>query len=491
MTCYLHIGTMKTGTSSIQDFLYKNQNLLKIQKTLYPNSIKNSWHLNDHNPFAHAIEYFLEQANFSSLDSYLKPLKQEINNSHSNKVIVSTENIQFLLYNEKYIQELQIILKNLGFTKIYIIIYLRNPSDLFISMCSQALKDGTPKKFLSLPSENNKFKILCHHEQTLKNWGNIFKKENLIVKLFSKNEFYQGDLLKDFINTIGLEWDNNFIIPDKQNETLDLLGMEILNHFNNYSIPMLTNRYVDFIVNFFDKHFTSKDPKLKFQPPKEIYQSYIDYFEESNEWVRKEFFPHKERLFPKKDMNTYKENYELKEMKPEYWDKIAEFIADIIKTNNENILGLNQTLEIKNQELRNQTNQIHNLNKTLNFQNNYGKAKIRIQNQLSYKLGQALIINSKSVLGFLSLPFIILSIVISHKQEQKAYKFKVKKNPNLALPPLETYPDYNEALKEKECFTYKLGEEFIKASKNWYGGGELFLLPYRVFKLHKKLRKKQ
>ncbi|EAJ4833018.1 alpha-2,3-sialyltransferase, partial [Campylobacter jejuni] len=95
----------------------------------------------------------------------------------------------------------------------------------------------------------------------------------------------------------------------------------------------------------------------------------------------------------------------------------------------------------------------------------------RIQNQLSYKLGQALIINSKSVLGYLSLPFIILSIVISHKQEQKAYKFKIKKNPNLALPPLETYPDYNEALKEKECFTYKLGEAFIKASKNWYGAG--------------------
>ncbi|EOH5270202.1 hypothetical protein ACL9SV_001567, partial [Campylobacter jejuni] len=297
--------------------------------------------------------------------------------------------------------------------------------------------------------------------------------------------FYQGDLLKDFIKTIGLEWDNNFIIPDKQNETLDLLGMEILNHFNNYSIPILTNRYVDFILNFFDKYFTSKNPELKFQPPKEIYQSYIDYFEESNEWVRKEFFPYKERLFPKKDMSTYKENYELREMKPEYWDKIAEFIADIIKTKNENILSLNQNLKIRSQELDNQSNQIYNLNTTLenknqlliakqnllNFQNNYGKAKARIQNQLSYKLGQALIINSKSVLGYLSLPFIILSIVISHKQEQKAYKFKIKKNPNLALPPLETYPDYNEALKEKECFTYKLGEEFIKASKNWHKGG--------------------
>ncbi|EAJ4884865.1 hypothetical protein DLL61_08355, partial [Campylobacter jejuni] len=381
MTCYLHIGTMKTGTSSIQDFLYKNQNLLKIQKTLYPNSIKNSWHLHDHNPFASTIKYFLEQANFSGLDSYLKPLKQEINNSHSNKIIVSTENIQFLLYNEKYIQELQIILKNLGFTKIYIIIYLRNPSDLFISMCSQALKDGIPKKFLSLPSKNNKFKILCHHEQTLKNWANIFKKENLIIKLFSKNEFYQGDLLKDFIKTIGLEWDNNFIIPDKQNETLDLLGMEILNHFNNYSIPILTNRYVDFILNFFDKYFTSKNPELKFQPPKEIYQSYIDYFEESNEWVRKEFFPYKERLFPKKDMSTYKENYELREMKPEYWDKIAEFIADIIKTKNENILSLNQNLKIRSQELDNQSNQIYNLNTTLENKNQLLIAK---QNLLKF-----------------------------------------------------------------------------------------------------------
>ncbi|RTJ54522.1 alpha-2,3-sialyltransferase [Campylobacter jejuni] len=192
-------------------------------------------------------------------------------------------------------------------------------------------------------------------------------------------------------------------------------------------------------------------------------------------------------------------------MKPEYWDKIAEFIADIIKTKNENILNLNQTLEIKNQELSNQTNQIHNLNTTLenknqlltakqnllNFQNNYGKAKIRIQNQLSYKLGQALILNSKSVLGYLSLPFIILSIVVSHKQEQKAYKFKVKKNPNLALPPLETYPDYNEALKEKECFTYKLGEEFIKASKNWYGGGYIKFILKDVPRLKKEINQER
>ncbi|EDP2684787.1 alpha-2,3-sialyltransferase [Campylobacter jejuni] len=170
-------------------------------------------------------------------------------------------------------------------------------------------------------------------------------------------------------------------------------------------------------------------------------------------------------------------------MKPEYWDKIAEFIADIIKTKNENILSLNQTLKIKNQLLIIKEN-------LLNFQNRYGKAKTRIQNQLSYKLGRALILNSKSVLGFIFLPFIILSIVISHKQEQKAYKLKIKKNPKLVLPPLETYPDYNEALKEKECFTYKLGEEFIKASKNWYGGGYIKFYFKDVPRLKRKIKEK-
>ncbi|EAI0872538.1 alpha-2,3-sialyltransferase, partial [Campylobacter jejuni] len=62
---------------------------------------------------------------------------------------------------------------------------------------------------------------------------------------------------------------------------------------------------------------------------------------------------------------------------------------NIILQQTNQIHGLNETLENKNQLLIAKQN-------LLKFQNNYGKAKIRIQNQLSYKLGQALILNSKS-----------------------------------------------------------------------------------------------
>ncbi|OKY02009.1 hypothetical protein A0M39_09855 [Campylobacter jejuni] len=141
-----------------------------------------------------------------------------------------------------------------------------------------------------------------------------------------------------------------------------------------------------------------------------------------------------------------------------------------------------QNLEIKNleQDLKNKELQSFVLKKELgnkfvkNININYidkNSAKSRIQNHLSYKLGQALITNSKSILGYIRMPFVLSYIKDKHKFEQKAYEEKIKDNPNLALPPLETYPDYNEALKEKECFTYKLGEALMQANKNWYGGG--------------------
>ncbi|MFY4727218.1 hypothetical protein ACOTVF_08485 [Campylobacter jejuni] len=190
---------------------------------------------------------------------------------------------------------------------------------------------------------------------------------------------------------------------------------------------------------------------------------YVNELEKKNQFTEKELFTLQTQI-----SNLIQENQVLQ-------NKFQNELNSIpIKKQNLEIKNLEQDLVIKKLKSKKLAKSLgvnmSIINPKISFiQTN--SVKSRIQNQLSYKLGQTLILNSKSVLGYLSLPFIILSIVISHKQEQKAYKFKVKKNPNLALPPLETYPDYNEALKEKECFTYKLGEAFIKASKNWYKGG--------------------
>ncbi|WP_082230399.1 glycosyltransferase [Helicobacter pullorum] len=142
----------------------------------------------------------------------------------------------------------------------------------------------------------------------------------------------------------------------------------------------------------------------------------------------------------------------------------------------------NQQLDLKNQQLT-QTNSRLNLKaKELNFTLRYGTAKSRIHNHLSYKLGQAMIENSKSLLGYIRMPYVLSYIKDKHKQEQQQYQEAIKKNPNLKLPNLESYPDYKESLKEKECFTYKLGEALMKADKTWYKGGYVALM-FEVRKL--------
>ncbi|WP_072218984.1 hypothetical protein [Campylobacter coli] len=142
-----------------------------------------------------------------------------------------------------------------------------------------------------------------------------------------------------------------------------------------------------------------------------------------------------------------------------------------INTNNALSSTLQHSLQTKDQTIQNLENKI----KDIEFKLYFKTAKTRIQNHLAYKLGSALIENSKSIFGYIRMPYVLSYIRDKHRFEQKRYEENIKRYPELTLPPLESYPDYKEALKEKECFTYKLGEALIRADKEWYKGGYIKL----------------
>ncbi|EJQ2016041.1 hypothetical protein NZY26_001729, partial [Campylobacter coli] len=144
-------------------------------------------------------------------------------------------------------------------------------------------------------------------------------------------------------------------------------------------------------------------------------------------------------------------------------------------------VGLHRILQNNMQKNSVQLNQLQS---KLSFQSQHGTAKQRIQNQLSYKLGQTMIVNSKNIFGILFMPVYIISTLLSHKQEQKIYQEKIKKDPSLKLPSLESYPDYKEALKFKNHLSYKLGQALIKANKTWYKGGYVRFL-FELRKIYK------
>lgn len=457
MTCYLHIGMPKTGTTSVQNFLYTNRELLKKQDFLYPISAKYD-HKYDHahHYFAFCLNTYFKTNDKEALDKNLKQLQDEIESSNTTHTIIFSEILPDTCNTAQKVAYLQSVLRQIGFTNIIVVAYLRNTADMYVSMFSQRLKgfltDSKVKRellpqILTPPKDNKNPEIYYNYKQVLQNFAQVFGKESMIVRLFDKNEFEQGDLLKDFLSAVGLAWDNDFVIPKNQNETLDLLGIEIARNLYKHDFPLIQNDVIaSKIYAYTTKSLTSKDPNLKFMPKKDMYEAYLEFYADSNEWVRAEFFPQRQSLFPPKDLGKYKENYTLREMKEEYWERVAQFIADILS----DLINATNTLESR---------------KSASFIQ-ADSALARVQDELPYKLGEALAQNTKSLLGFVRLPFVLSYITERHNAKHRIYSQELAQGNALTLPPLSSYSDYEQALKLQRSFVYNLGKALIVYDKN-------------------------
>ncbi|EHO5243159.1 SGNH/GDSL hydrolase family protein [Campylobacter lari] len=114
-------------------------------------------------------------------------------------------------------------------------------------------------------------------------------------------------------------------------------------------------------------------------------------------------------------------------------------------------------------------------------QNNklYG-ASLRIKERLSYKLGEAIMKNSKSYLGYFKIPFELRKVKKEHFKNQKDQK---------NLPPLKAYVDYKHAQIAKTHLPYLLGNALLQASKTPFKIGYL-TLPFKLKKIAKNYKKK-
>ena len=91
----------------------------------------------------------------------------------------------------------------------------------------------------------------------------------------------------------------------------------------------------------------------------------------------------------------------------------------------------------------------------------YGAAE-RVKQQLSYRLGATMIAQSRSVGGWLRMPFALNAEFKRFKQDQTA-------RANQKLPPIAQYRDAHEAERVKQHLSYRLGARMIANSKTLGG----------------------
>jgi hypothetical protein len=99
----------------------------------------------------------------------------------------------------------------------------------------------------------------------------------------------------------------------------------------------------------------------------------------------------------------------------------------------------------------------------------YGAAD-RIQQQLTYRLGTTFIANSRSLGGWLRMPFAL-------RREVNAYRVDMSKKGNKNLPPIHTYADAYEAERYKQHLSYKLGQALLRHTQTPWGW---FVLPFAL-----------
>ena len=264
-----------------------------------------------------------------------------------------------------------------------------------------------------------------------------------------------------FVNEGDLCWINNF--------DCDVITPRFSSDY--FVVPIRYICFKDFII------LRELYQNVKFDPFVETKQSILDDAKKLPELIQKintlnlELQKSKESI---NALNTEINSYPIKKQSLEISNLEQDLINKKLKAQIlEKELGCNDNIIQENKELKEQIKALQLIGKENINQQIVYTAKSRIHNQLSYKLGQAMIENSKSIWGYIRMPYVLSYIKDMHKKEQIAYNEKIKANPSLKLPPLETYPDYNEAIKLKNHLSYKFGEALIKANNKGFvtGGG--------------------
>lgn len=334
MKLSLHIGTEKSGTTSIQSFLKVNTPLLRSNDILVPGSLGRSTHRKLPSIFMNngmVDDFFqgrgmLEPNNrLAAKHRWRQAFEAEMQSWQGGHVVISSEHLQSRLKTPDEVRALSNCLAPL-FDEIDVILYLRDPLDTAVSLFSTAVKAGSKQPDIPDP-DHPYWNNIVHHQNTILRWRENFACTRLAPRLFEKDSFVGKDLLHDFIAAAQLPR-LSYEFPPRANETLDLIGIELLRRFN-WRIPVFlpsgaTNPTYRRLLRHIETHFTGG---RRFLPRQETVSRYTEAFSESNEWVRKTFFPDRSTLFTPKQYETALET----PLSSGELDDLAAFVMDIVE----------------------------------------------------------------------------------------------------------------------------------------------------------------
>lgn len=310
----LHIGTTKTGSTSIQRVLAGARPALRAQGVYYPTTPGDSQHdllayalMENHaqrdrletslwNGMAPAarVERF-----FREFEAEMRALPEDVR-----QVVISTEFIYILLRRPSEVQRLHDLLAP-HFARMRVVVYLRRQDAHFTSLYTQLLRSGEV-----LPPGALKMQPRPLHEldyaALLGRWAAIFGQDAIFVRLFDRQaDGSRFDAVQDFLHLIGVTLPDTSGGAGESNQSVDLSGQTLLADLGQ----MIQARDKVRIVaspdwKLLTDAVTSACPGRGWRPTREAAEAFYADFADGNETVRARWFPDLARLFTE-DFSDY------------------------------------------------------------------------------------------------------------------------------------------------------------------------------------------
>ena len=338
MKSIIHIGTEKTATTTLQNFLFKNRATLMESHCYKPVSTgqKNDKALAISAYDASRRDSFTKQLGITTNDELVafqedtrSKLIHEISNCDCHTVVFTSEHLQSRLRDEHDLLRLRQLLEDCGVSNFRIVVYLREPSATANSMYSTAVKCGSTDTGPPHPAESQYFRNVCDHKSTIERFSAVFGAENIVPRIFEKQSLVGGSIERDFLDCLGIKDFAKYKPVQAANPGLSVEGIELLRRLNR-EIPYFTDEGVNpnrgNIAGLITRHFGESSYTM----PAEVRRQYEEFFEASNEWVRRRYFPTRPRLF-----SAAKEQPRTQVgMTDHDFDRIAALISDLWNSRN-------------------------------------------------------------------------------------------------------------------------------------------------------------
>ena len=360
-TLYLHIGTPKTATSSIQKFLAENWDVLQKHGYFFPESTHIYPRVNARRN-AHFLSGRVRNGegirDKEKEKTYLEEGLQQVRDAFQNydNVILTDESIWYCLsyLKKSLLCDLKKEADKQGY-QIKVIVYLRRQDKFLLSRWNQKVKQkSTSDAVLSCDEyfelTQKKEKDIYQYGKILDGIAEVIGKENLIVRRFDAESWRDGSIIHDFMHEIGID-----VNKIRTKKTLHPLIQQLLKRPQN-SLPRWLTRSMKsmkMLRRNCSENYIQKDHTEMLA--KEELQQFLKKYETENERIAREYIGDGHPLFSNEVKDLPKWNPQNEKMQEE----IIQFFAAVT-------MDLRRTNEIQRQKINQQEKRIRQLEKRAN-----------------------------------------------------------------------------------------------------------------------------